>query len=186
MILRAALTVNEPLTCVMNSVCYKTHLCLHIPLELWLCWGQLPSALRWPEPSQAYKPLQPASPPSSCLLRAGISTCPQTGQPAGSTPWVQSSELTGRPATNLLPFLVLGPQGTIGPAAAGSPFSTRCTFPFLGELYLGSSENLVMILRNTLQQTSKGTFCWLVCCSLNQINLIHIESICLLFVSGKT
>lgn len=108
------------------------------------------------------------------------------GQPAGSTPWVQSSELTGRPATNLLPFLVLGPQGTTGPAAEGSPFSACCTSPFLDELYLWSSENLTVILRNTLQQSSKGTFCWLVCCSLNQINLIHIESICLLFVSGKT
>lgn len=108
MILRAVLTVNEPLTCVMNSVCYKTHLCLHIPPELWLCWGRLPSALWWPEPSQAYKPLPPASPPSSCLLRAGVSTCPQGGQPAGSMPWVQSSELMGRVQSSELMGLSLG------------------------------------------------------------------------------
>lgn len=159
MILRAALTVNEPLTCVMNSVCYKTHLCLHIPLELWLCWGQLPSALRWPEPSQAYKPLQPASPPSSCLLRAGISTCPQRGQPAGSTPWVQSSELTQE---GLLPTfsrsLFLVPKARWGQLQQGAPFLLAAPFHFLATFIWGVQKTSWWFSETHCSRLPRGLF----------------------------
>lgn len=60
----------------------------------------------------------------------------------------------------------------------------HCTFLFL---YSRSTENLSADYqkKNTPKQSAKGTYFWLVCCSLNQINGIHRESICLLFVPGK-
>lgn len=54
-------------------------------------------------------------------------------------------------------------------------------------LFLHCTQNLSADYqkKSTPEQPTEGTYFWLVCCSLNEMNAIHTESICLLFVPGK-
>lgn len=163
---------RTPLTCARNP---KTPLWFYMSppscsLGTWARLGR-DSCCQSPLTTQGLQP--PAQPHchslTACcpLLRAA--TCMFT-QKTDSRQHIQGLILSANKRStepHPLSALPLDPQGTL--------------------LFLHCTQNLSADYqkKSTPEQPTEGTYFWLVCCSLNEMNAIHTESICLLFVPGK-